>query len=58
MLLLLSPEEGGKVKAIALTAYAGETDHQQVLLADFQHYITKPLEPKQLVSAIATLCIK
>lgn len=51
-------EQGRKVKAIALTAYAGETDRQQVLLAGFEQYITKPLDPGQLVQAIANLCIK
>lgn len=54
----LPPEQGGKVKAIALTAYAGETDRQQVLLAGFEQYITKPLDPGQLVQAIANLCEK
>ncbi|PSR16260.1 hypothetical protein C8255_18780 [filamentous cyanobacterium CCP3] len=51
----LSLEQGGQVPAIALTAYAGEIDHQQALAAGFQKHITKPVEPDQLVEAIAAL---
>jgi CheY-like chemotaxis protein len=49
------PEQGGEIPAIALTAYAGETDHQQILLAGFQKHVTKPVEPAFLANAIATL---
>lgn len=51
----LSLEQGGRVPAIALTAYAGEIDHQQAIAAGFQKHITKPVEPNLLVEAIATL---
>jgi CheY-like chemotaxis protein len=51
----LCPEQGGEIPAIALTAYAGETDHQQILLAGFQKHVTKPVEPAFLANAIATL---
>jgi len=51
----LPPEQGGKIPAIALTAYAGETDHQQVLLAGFQEHLTKPVEPDALAKVIANL---
>lgn len=50
-----SPEQGGLVNAIALTAYAGEYDQQKALKAGFQQHIPKPVEPEVLVSAIATL---
>jgi CheY-like chemotaxis protein len=51
----MSPLQGGEIKAIALTAYAGETDHQQILKAGFQKHITKPVEPLELAAAIANL---
>jgi CheY-like chemotaxis protein len=51
----LSPEQGGQVPAIALTAYAGEIDRQQAIAAGFQRHIAKPIEPEQLVVAIVSL---
>jgi PAS domain S-box-containing protein len=42
-------------KAIALTAYAGEYNQQQALQAGFQLHISKPVEPEELVNAIARL---
>jgi len=44
-----------KVQAIALTAYAGEADQKQALAAGFQLHIAKPVEPDELVRAIARL---
>jgi PAS domain S-box-containing protein len=49
------PEFGGKIPAIAITAYAGEADYQQVIAAGFGQHITKPVEPAKLVRAIANL---
>ncbi|HEY9614497.1 MAG TPA: hypothetical protein V6C93_34485 [Allocoleopsis sp.] len=46
------PEQGGEIPAIALTAYAGDTDQKQVLAAGFQKHIAKPVEPADLVAAI------
>jgi len=54
----LSPEQGGQVPAIALTAYAGEIDRQQAIAAGFQKHIAKPIEPDQLVVAIVSLLNK
>ncbi len=51
----LPPEQGGQVKAIALTAYAGEYDQQQALQAGFQRHVAKPVEPEVLIRAIAQL---
>ncbi|MCA1991593.1 MAG: PAS domain-containing protein, partial [Coleofasciculus sp. S288] len=42
-------------KAIALTAYAGEFNQQQALAAGFERHLSKPVEPNELVRAIATL---
>ncbi|BBD61577.1 two-component hybrid sensor and regulator [Nostoc sp. HK-01] len=50
-----SPQQGGNVPAIALTAYAGEINQQQALTAGFQLHIPKPVDPDALVSAIASL---
>jgi CheY-like chemotaxis protein len=50
-----SPEQGGQIPAIALTAYAGEINEQQALLAGFQKHLSKPVEPDELVQAIANL---
>jgi CheY-like chemotaxis protein len=51
----MSSEQGGEIPAIALTAYAGDTDQKQVLAAGFQKHIAKPVEPADLVAAIANL---
>lgn len=51
----LPPDRGGQIPAIALTAYAGEKDQQQVMAAGFQKHISKPVEPHVLVAAIAKL---
>ncbi|MBW4564662.1 MAG: PAS domain S-box protein [Mojavia pulchra JT2-VF2] len=56
-------EQGGQIpavseampKAIALTAYAGEFNQQQALKAGFQKHLSKPVEPDELVRAIASL---
>ena len=49
------PEQGGTIRAIALTAYAGATDQQQALQSGFQRYLSKPLEPERLIEAIIRL---
>ncbi|WAL59502.1 GAF domain-containing protein [Thermocoleostomius sinensis] len=51
----LHPRQGGRVPAIALTAYATEEDRQRVLRCGFQKHIVKPLEPDTLAIAIAEL---
>ncbi len=48
-------ERGGQIPAIALTAYAGEADRQQILKAGFQKHLTKPVEPSELTAAIISL---
>lgn len=49
------PEQGGTIPAIALTAYAGEANQQQILKAGFHRHVTKPVEPMELAKAIANL---
>ncbi len=49
------PQEGGTLPAIAVTAYAGESDRQAILSAGFDTHIPKPVEPLELAQAIAQL---
>jgi CheY-like chemotaxis protein len=42
--------------ALALTAYARESDRERTLAAGFQHHIVKPVDPEDLVQLIAALC--
>lgn len=51
----LPPERGGKIPAIALTAYAGEHNKQQALAAGFHQHVSKPVEPDELVKVILEL---
>jgi hypothetical protein len=51
----LAPERGGKVPAIALTAYARVEDRIQALSAGFQQHVTKPVEPAELAAVVANL---
>lgn len=51
----LPPVKGGQVSAIALTAYARPEDRQRALNNDYQVHLAKPLEPQQLVQAVAAL---
>ncbi|WP_236556900.1 ATP-binding protein [Calothrix sp. PCC 7507] len=51
----LSPEEGGTVLAIALTAYAGDFNQQQALQSGFQYHFAKPIEPDKLIKTIADI---
>lgn len=51
----MSKEKGGLIPAIALTAYAGESDRERVFAAGFQRHLAKPIEPKELLAMIADL---
>jgi CheY-like chemotaxis protein len=46
---------GGQLNAIAVTAYARPEDRILALEAGFQWYLTKPVEPAELVSIVASL---
>jgi len=54
-LRLIELEQGGRIPAVALTAYARSEDRQQALLAGFQLHIPKPVQPAELVAAVASL---
>lgn len=51
----LSADRGGKIPAIALSAYAREEDYQRALAAGFQMHLSKPIDPSILVAAIFDL---
>ncbi|MEH2265935.1 ATP-binding protein [Nostoc sp.] len=51
----LQAKQAKQIPAIALTAYAGEINQQQALESGFQKHLSKPVEPEELVNAIATL---
>jgi PAS domain S-box-containing protein len=48
-------ENGGKVPAIALTAYARAEDRMQALRAGYQMHVPKPVELAELVAVAASL---
>jgi hypothetical protein len=51
----LPPERGGLVPAIALTGYATRKDRERALAAGYQLHLAKPVEPEDLITAIASL---
>lgn len=51
----LAPECGGRIPAIALTAYARSQDRTAALLAGFQSHVAKPVEPAELIAVLANL---
>ncbi|MFL6334963.1 MAG: PAS domain S-box protein [Pyrinomonadaceae bacterium] len=51
----LPAERGGRVPAVALTAYAGAKDRRRALLAGFHTHLTKPVEPDELLAVVASL---
>jgi CheY-like chemotaxis protein len=53
----LPMELGGATGAVAVTAYAAEMP-TKVLHAGFQAHLPKPVEPAQLVQAVAALAFK
>jgi CheY-like chemotaxis protein len=46
---------GGRIPAVALTAYARAEDRIQALLAGFQQHISKPVDPAELAAVVASL---
>ncbi len=48
-------EEGGRIIAIALTAYARVEDRRRALSAGFHTHVAKPVDPGELVAVIASL---
>jgi PAS domain S-box-containing protein len=50
-----SSQENSQIPALALTAYAGEFNEQEALAAGFHKHLAKPVDPDELVRAIASL---
>ena len=51
----LPPAEGGRIPAVALTAYARFEDRLKALSAGFQMHVPKPVEPAELLTIVAKL---
>jgi CheY-like chemotaxis protein len=51
----LSPELGGMIPAIALTAYTSMADRNRAIAAGFQAHLSKPLEAPELSAIVARL---
>ncbi|HEX2491183.1 MAG TPA: response regulator, partial [Blastocatellia bacterium] len=51
----IESQRGRRVPAIALTAYARAEDRLRSLSAGFQIHVTKPVEPVELLTIVASL---
>jgi CheY-like chemotaxis protein/two-component sensor histidine kinase len=51
----LSGEQGGRVPAVALTAYARVEDRTRALTAGFNMHVAKPVEPTELLAILSSL---
>jgi CheY-like chemotaxis protein len=51
----LGRARGGRIPAIALTAFAGSDDRTRALRAGFIVHVSKPVEPSELVATVATV---
>jgi PAS domain S-box-containing protein len=51
----LAPERGGNVPAVALSAYTRAEDRMRALAAGFSLHLPKPVDPGDLVAALARL---
>ena len=49
------PGSARSIPAVALTAYARPEDRRRAMDAGFQDYLTKPVEPEELVARVAAL---
>ncbi len=49
------PDRYSRVAAVALTAFARSEDRRRALLAGYDSYLAKPVEPAELLTACATL---
>ena len=51
----LTQQQGGKIPAVALTAYVRDEDRQKALDAGFQMHVSKPVDPTALAKALEGL---
>ena len=54
----LDDAQGGRVPAAALTAYARDEDRRLARAAGFQMHMAKPVNPSELVAAVARLAVQ
>jgi CheY-like chemotaxis protein len=47
--------QGKQMPAIALTAYARESDCAEAIASGFQRHISKPIDPEELITVVADL---
>jgi CheY-like chemotaxis protein len=47
-----SPDEGGRIPAIALTAFARAEDRARALESGFQAHVAKPVDADELCAAV------
>ena len=50
----LPPFQGRSLPAIALTAFARSVDRTKAMMAGYQMHMAKPIEPQELVAAVAS----
>jgi CheY-like chemotaxis protein len=51
----LKSENGGRIPAIALTAFARSEDRTRALMSGYQVHVSKPVEPAELVATVASV---
>jgi two-component system, chemotaxis family, CheB/CheR fusion protein len=49
------PKRGGDVRALALTAFAGDEDRERTKAAGFETHLVKPVDIEQLITAVYDL---
>ena len=52
---VLDAQRGGRIPAVALTAYAAPEDRRRALTAGYELHVPKPVTPEELVTAVANL---
>ena len=51
----LPPNQGGQVRAVALTAFARPEDRRRAFLAGYQLHVAKPVDPAELIAVCAAV---
>jgi PAS domain S-box-containing protein len=51
----LPPADGGRIPAIALTAFARSEDRTRAMLAGYHMHVSKPIEPQELIATVGSL---
>ena len=54
----LPEHRGGRIPAVALTAYARAIDRQQAMMAGYDIHLGKPVDPGELVDVVASLAAR